>query len=220
MPTAIEPPACLQGWTIRQRIPPGKIDRLLVLLHGWKGDEHSMRIFAQHVPDEYAILMPRAPLVEAQGGYAWRTIEPGSWGFPLITDLIPAARGVLNLVEAWTKARQVTLAGIDLAGFSQGAAVGYTLTLLHPQRIRSLAALSGFLPEGAGAYLQPGCLQGKEIFIAHGRQDDLIPVERARLAARVLQENGASVNLCEADVMHKVGRECFPEFERFYSRMI
>jgi predicted esterase len=41
---------------------------------------------------------------------------------------------------------------IDLIGFSQGAALSYTLALLPSERIRVLAVLSVFLPTEAGHY--------------------------------------------------------------------
>ncbi len=56
---------------------------------------------------------------------------------------------------------------------------------------------------------------GKPIFISHGRQDELIPVEQARRAATLLREAGAQVTYCESDAGHKVSKECLKEMEIF-----
>jgi phospholipase/carboxylesterase len=66
---------------------------------------------------------------------------------------------------------------MELIGFSQGAALSNTLALLHPERIQALAALSGFMPRGAEDLFGRRPLVGKSVFIAHGRQDYMIPVE-------------------------------------------
>jgi phospholipase/carboxylesterase len=95
-----------------------------------------------------------------------------------------------------------------LIGFSQGAALCYTLALLHPERIRALAALSGFMPGGAEDLLAKRPLAGKPVFVAHGRQDNKIPVEQARRSVALLEGSGAQVTYCESDGGHKISADC------------
>jgi len=102
---------------------------------------------------------------------------------------------------------------IDVAGFSQGAAMAFSLALLHPERISRVAALSGFLPEGSEERL--AALQGKKIFIAHGREDEVIPVEFARQAKAMLEAHGTEVTYCESEGGHKVGKQCLKGMETF-----
>ena len=44
---------------------------VLVMLHGWGGDEASMWLFKQVIPPGVAAITPRAPLHLDDGGYAW-----------------------------------------------------------------------------------------------------------------------------------------------------
>jgi predicted esterase len=60
-------------------------------------------------------------------------------------------------------------------------------------------------------------LQGKNVFLAHGTQDSLVPVDRARQAAATLQEAGADVILCEDEVGHKLSASCFRNLQDFIS---
>jgi phospholipase/carboxylesterase len=207
------------GWTFRLRPASSGTARLFLLLHGWKGDETSMRVFARSLPDSYAVLAPRAPHAEPAGGYTWRKIVPGSsWKLPTVEDLRPSAEALLQFVDEWSASAGVDAARFDVAGFSQGAALTYTLALLYPQRVRVFAALSGFLPGGSDAAL--AVLDGKRVFVAHGRQDDLIPIERARQDVVTLEASGVEVAYCESDGGHRVGKECIQGMEAFLGRMI
>lgn len=204
------------GWTFRLRPALDEPARLFLLLHGWKGDETSMWVFASLLPDCYTALAPRALYVEPTGGYTWRKIPPGKWGLPALDDLRPAADALVKFVDDWTASTGLDGRQFDVAGFSQGAALTYTLALLHPERVGRFAALSGFLPAGAEDRL--AALAGKRVFVAHGRQDDLIPVERARQAVALLEAAGVRVTFCESDGGHRVGKECFKGMKTFWSR--
>jgi phospholipase/carboxylesterase len=178
-----------------------------------------MRIFARSLPDSYAVLAPRAPHVEPAGGYTWRKIVPGSsWRLPSIDDLRPSAEALLQFVDEWSVSTGLDAAQFDVAGFSQGAALTYTLALLHPQRVRAFAALSGFLP--AGSELSLAALEGKRVFVAHGRQDDIVPVERARQDIVSLEASGVQVAYCESDGDHRVGKECIKGMETFFGQAV
>jgi phospholipase/carboxylesterase len=106
---------------------------------------------------------------------------------------------------------------MDLIGFSQGAALSYTLAILYPDRVRAIAALSGFLPEGVMELLAKRPLDGKAVYITHGRQDDKIPVAQARSTVDMLRESGAQVTYCESDGGHKVDPDCFNGLADFFS---
>ena len=92
----------------------------------------------------------------------------------------------------------------------------YALAMIHPRRIRRAAALSGFIPEADEAVHPLEQLSGKPVFVAHGRKDDLIPVERSRKAVELLKRGGAQVTYCESDAGHKVSKECLKEMGMFF----
>ncbi len=113
----------------------------------------------------------------------------------------------------------VALSHVSLVGFSQGTALSYTFALMYPERVTSVAGLSGFLPEGAIDLVSSRPLLGKRIFIAHGTRDELVSVERARLAVELLKQAGAQVTYCEDDVGHKLSMSCFHGLQAFFSSM-
>jgi phospholipase/carboxylesterase len=188
----------------------------MVLLHGFTGDENSMWIFARSLPGEYTLLAPRAPIAVPEGGYTWREMASASWGFPSIGDLRPAVDSLLSFLDSWSPAAGIRAETFDVMGFSQGAALTYALALCHPDRVRAVAALSGFLPLGAETLLAARPLSGKRLFIAHGTQDERIPVERARNASKRLEESGALVTYCESPTGHKVDKDCLRGMSQFF----
>jgi phospholipase/carboxylesterase len=216
VPTATEPELLVhQGWTFRLRTARVQPTRLLILLHGWMGDEKSMWVLANNLPAHYTILAPRAPFPVAEGGFSWREIRPGTWGMAGMDELLPVAQNLLTFIDDWSASYGIPSDQMDLMGFSQGAALTYSLALIQPQRIRRLAALSGFIPLGSESWLTPQRLAGKAVFIAHGRQDDMVPVDQARQASLQLKKMGAQVNYCESDAGHKVSKECLKALESF-----
>jgi len=161
---------------------------------------------------------PRGPYKTPLGGYGWHAHQPRVW--PWVDDFLPAIDGLESLLEE----EQIAIYGIakkgisvvSIVGFSQGAALAYAFTMLRPHRVVSVVGLSGFLPEGAEALARNRPLEGKRVFVAHGAQDELVPVWRARRAVEVLERAGAQVTYCEDDVGHRLSADCFNGLEAFF----
>jgi phospholipase/carboxylesterase len=204
-----------KDWTFRLRASAEKPTRLLVLIHGWMGDEDSMWTLVRRISSAYTVLAPRGIFFVPEGGYSWRKIKPGTWGMAAMEDFRPAAEALRVFIDDWSATVGMDVNQFDLMGFSQGAAVTFTLALLHPERVQRLVALSGFIPQNAETILSPGRLSEKKIFISHGLQDDLIPVQQARRSLLLLKAAGAEVSYCESDTGHKVSKQCQKEMEMF-----
>jgi phospholipase/carboxylesterase len=205
----------LADWTFRWHPSPKKNARLLVLLHGLTGDENSMWMLVQHLPATYSILAPRGRYPAEGTGYTWRAPDQAHDDLPVDADLLDSAEALMQFIDTWTAQQTLGSRQFDLMGFSQGTALAYLLTLLHPERVRKLAALSGFIPASTGGSHPLDGLKGKEVFVSHGRQDELIPVEHARTDVSALKQAGAKVTYCESDAGHKVNKDCLRAMEKF-----
>lgn len=205
----------IDGVTVRLRVPEGSaICPVILLLHGWTGDENSMWIFVSRFPKDHLLILPRGLFPAPSNGYGWHPQLQGD--SPQVEDFTPSVMRLLDILTPVNFPRG-NISSIHLAGFSQGAALAYTLALSHPERVRSIAGLSGFLPESADSLIEKHPLQGKKVFIAHGTRDNLVPVEKARLAASDLEWAGAQVTYCEDNVGHKLSLNCFRGLQAFYS---
>ncbi len=203
----------LNNWVARIRQPegPGPFS-IVLMIHGWTGDENSMWVFASRLPPDALLIAPRGLYIAQGGGFSWypKLNKPLPW----FDDLAPAAQQLFDLLSP-QNIPAGDFSSLHLVGFSQGAALAYSMTLMNPGWVASLAGLSGFLPDGATSYLRPGRLEGLPTFIAHGTQDDRIPVERARAGVAQLEQAGAKVTYCEDDVGHKLSAKCFRGLEAF-----
>ncbi|HVN55350.1 MAG TPA: dienelactone hydrolase family protein [Anaerolineaceae bacterium] len=192
---------------------PGRSE-LLVLLHGWTGNENVMWVFTRHFPKKYWILAPRALYPAEQGGFRWTQSSSGMQ--ITLNDLHEGVEAILAMIAARQPSSPVDRTTFSLMGFSQGAALAYTLALLHPDRIRRLAGLAGFLPAGAEQAISSRPLAGKHLYVAHGTKDDRVPVERARQTVQLLVKAGAKVDYCESEVGHKLSLDCLKGLESYF----
>lgn len=223
----------IDKWVIRVREPEGEGPHpALLLLHGLTGDENVMWVFSSRLPKDHLILAPRGLYPAREGGYSWHKDEKDGW--PGVQDFYASVDALLDMLDAlpeqaakageqsrngrpgWAAVSKADFSRVSLVGFSQGAALAYTLAMLHPRRIRLLAGLAGFVPEGMEALVESRPLQGKQVFVTHGTEDDKVPVERARRSVELLEQAGADVNYCEEEVGHKLSLTCFRSMGVFF----
>ena len=136
-------------------------------------------------------------------------------GWPTLDDFRPAVAALRELLVA-QNFPPADLTRLRLVGFSQGAALSLAAALLHPDWMQSVACLSGFMPDGVSPLLVDRPLEGMPVFLAHGTQDDTVPVTKARAAVGMLEKAGAQVHYCEDDVGHKLSLSCFKSLEMFF----
>jgi len=206
-------------WVVRQRLPKNSNTsaRIMLLLHGWTGDENSMWIFTPRIPEDYLILAPRGITKTSFGGYGWENVRFDGW--PKAADFHNAIRGLFELVDM-IDFPDLDSREIDVMGFSQGGALGCTMSLQYPERIGKLASLSGFIPEGLGDEIANRRLKGKKLFVAHGTRDNMVSLDKARTAVRDLKLAGSDVIYCEEDVGHKLSAGCFRAMDDYFARDI
>ena len=202
-----------QGWTVRVRPPAAKENpRSMLLIHGRTGNEMVMWIFTQKIPSNYWLFAPRAPVELGHGSYSW---QPPGEGLPSYEDLLEPAHALMEAFRGWAKEAGAPVEPVDAMGFSQGAAMAYTLAAAYPDKIGRVLALAGFLPSVPAMPGPYEALRGKPIYIAHGSKDDTVPVENAQFAARELSRLGANVDYCESDVGHKMSADCLRGLAEF-----
>jgi phospholipase/carboxylesterase len=205
----------INGIITRIRYPPGDSPfPVILLLHGFTGDENSMWVFTHKLPENSLIIAPRGLYPLKSGGYSW--LPPSSDREGWIDDYQTAMEVILEILTP-KNFPGVTDNLFFVAGFSQGAALTYSIALTKPQRVKALAGLAGFMPQGAEALARNQPLTGRAAFIAHGTLDEIVPVERARKAVEILKLSGADVTYCEDEVTHKMSAECFKDFAAFFN---
>ena len=204
------------GWTVRVRPAVSERPRLLVMLHGWTGDENSMWVFARNFSeDRHWIIAPRAPHAADPQGFSWRPHQPINFGRPSLEILLPSAEALIRLADEYSASVGVEAGQFDVIGFSQGGAMVNVLGMLFPNRIRKMGVLAGFVPSGLETYVDKRALDGKRAFVAHGTLDELVPIDRARASMELMEKAGASIIYCEDEVGHKLSAKRLRALEEY-----
>ena len=206
----------IEGWPFRIQHPADRTEdnRVMLLLHGHQGNENVMWILTKPLPSDYYLLAPRAPVNTGEDQFSWHAIAPQWPGIETYQEL---AGQLLSRVDTWCEQNDIEVIHYDLMGFSQGAVMAYALAFLHPKRIGRVAALAGFIPKVWQTQLDVSALAGKRFFIAHGSQDDIIPINKAHQAADCLKKHGAQITFCEAEIGHKLSATCFNGLGKFFN---
>lgn len=175
--------------------------RVGVLLHGYGSDEFDLiplaRQMGLHGPIE-SFVGPH----DVGDRHGWFPIDFESDGARYSPE---AADTVLERLASGLRQLRETHAGSEIVvvGFSQGAMMTLLLAAEHPDALDRGVALSGALPRPPkpskkGASHPP-------VWMAHGTQDGVVPLERGRQAKEMMKEAGVPVSFHEFDRLgHRV----------------
>ena len=189
----------------------------LIVLHGLGADGTDFLPMCDELdlsaigPVRY--VLPRAPerAVTINGGHRMR-----AWYDILGVDLArredeAGLRESTLLVQgliAREVARGVPASRIVLAGFSQGCAMTLLAGLRHPQRLAGLAGMSGYLPLADSTPAERHAANdGTPVFLAHGRNDGVVPLARGVAARDQLKSLGHAVEWHDYPMEHSVCME-------------
>jgi len=186
----------------------------VVWLHGLGADGHD---FEPVVPDlrlpsalRVRFVFPHAPRrpVTVNGGMvmrAWYDIRvAGGVRAPDLAGLQEAEGGIQALIRR-ERERGVAAGRIVLAGFSQGGAMALHTGLRYGERLAGLIGLSCSHPRAESLPAEASAVgRGLPVFVAHGRDDDMVPVARGRETRDTLTGLGYAVTWREYPIPHSV----------------
>lgn len=191
-PTAAHAEAA-SGLTFRTRETDATPPRaLLVLLHGVGGNESDLMALAAGVEPGTLVVLPRGPLTLAPGRHAWFNVAFESGGPRIAADEAETSRlALIDFVAQLQAAHGVAPQRTAIAGFSQGGILSASVALSAPERVRGFAVLCGrILPELEPVLAPREALAHLDGFIAHGRDDAVLPVAWAHRADAWLEQLG------------------------------
>lgn len=193
---------------------------LVILAHGWGGNEAAMWIFARLVPQGVAIVTPRAPLTLPTGdGYFWFNYNPGN-GRASSDTFTTAVKTLRQFVRAMPDVYPIDPEKVVLAGFSQGAMASNALVLTHPDAVCGVASLAGAVPPLPETLSPQKLPDGFPVFIAHGTEDRLVPVDAARAALDTFSRLGAKVTYGEYPVGHKMNSAAMKALRAWFAQVL
>jgi phospholipase/carboxylesterase len=198
----MESPLVYELWKPKH-IDPNQIYPALFLMHGIGSNEQNMLPLISGIEDKFYIFSIRGPLSQPPG-FAFFTIE--GYGRPHREVFDEAIHRLTAFLDYAARHYPIDKNKLYLLGFSQGAILSMSLSLVLGSRIKGIVALSGYIPK----FLldkEDMDVSGLAAFVSHGALDQVLPYEWGLEAQRFLQEKGASVTFRTYSEGHTVSLE-------------
>jgi phospholipase/carboxylesterase len=179
---------------------------LLLLLHGVGSNERDLIQLAPYLDARFFVISARAPITLAAGMYAWFEVQLDPY-MPIINPAqAETSRTLLSqFIDDAVSEYHVDRARVSLMGFSQGAIMSLSVGLTEPEKVAGVVAMSGrILPEVTPRIAPPERLAGLPIFVAHGTEDQVLPIHHGRAARELLQRLPVALTYREYPMGHTI----------------
>jgi phospholipase/carboxylesterase len=179
------------------------------------------------LPDDLALrfIFPHAPVqpVTINNG-----MEMRAWYDIAMNDIsrlpdeggIRESQAAIERLIARERERGIESRRIVLAGFSQGGAIALQTGLRHANRLGGIVALSTYLPLDDSLDAEASSAnRATPIFMAHGTDDPVVPVQLAEISRSLLQKRGYEVEWHTWPMPHSVCGEEIEAVSAFFGRI-
>ena len=194
-------------------IGSGPPDSCVIWLHGLGADGHD---FEPIVPElklnaelNIRFVFPHAPMIPVtinQGFVmrAWYDIrETKIDAEPDKAGIRQSSQALVQMIEEQVESGIVS-ERIVLAGFSQGGAIALFTALRYPGHLAGVMALSAYMPLPQSlAAEKSDANSGIPIFLAHGSDDTVVPIELAYVTRGKLEKEGYPATCMEYQGMRR-----------------
>ncbi len=159
-----------------------------------------MSPFKRSLPPGTGILMPEAPERDPIGGFSWWQVEQHA---DYSAGIATVADSLSEFIDQAIARYELTPSYVLALGFSQGGALLSVLMQRQPERFRKVGLLASFVVKQPNVTFQTAVRP--QVFIAHGTEDQIVSIAKARKGAEYLESLNFNVRMVEDPVGHKVG---------------
>jgi predicted esterase len=160
----------------------------LLLLHATGGDEHQLVELGRELAPEATLLSPRGQVLE--DGVTRRFFRRHGTFELDISDLLARTDELADFIAAATAAYDLDPDRVLALGYSNGANIGVSLLLRHPETLAGAVLLRATLPYAPDTRPR---LNGKPVLVLGGERDPFVPRERYDQLVATLNAGGADV---------------------------
>ena len=204
-------------------------DGAVIWLHGLGADGHDFEPIVPELrlPQRLSLrfVFPHAPvrpvtLNQGMRMRAWYDILQLGGGREDDPGIRTSQKSLEDLI-AREGSRGIAPGRVVLAGFSQGGAIALQAALRYGERLAGTLALSTYLPLAATLAAERSTAnRDAPIFMAHGSQDPMIPLERARASRDALAALGYAIEWREYPMSHSVCPEEISDIAAWLTRVL
>lgn len=180
------------------------------------------------LPEDLALrfIFPHAPVrpVTVNNGAemrAWYDISMNDISRLADERGIRESQAAVERLIARERDRGVDAGRMVLAGFSQGGAIALQVGLRHGNRLAGIVALSTYLPLESSLDAEASSAnRSTAIFMGHGTQDPVVPLQLAQASKAALERRGYDVEWHTWPMGHNVHPEEIEAISAFLGRVL
>ncbi len=200
--------------------PDKKPESIIVALHGIGSNERELVSVAIAIAPDSLVVSLRSPIELAQNSYSFFHVQFTPTG--PVHDWYEAKKNFELLereLQYLSTQYDIPLNKMTVMGFSQGSIMTMGLLLQSKLDIGHYVCFSGrTLPEFSDfAKLHPEIGRNRKVFLAHGTQDNTLPVALAHRSKDVLEGINAKLTYKEFEGGHGVSEETLNEVREWLS---
>ena len=161
--------------------------RVLLMLHGTGGDEHSLLDLADAMDEEASVLSVRGNVREGSSNRFFRRLSEGVFD---LEDLNRRTNDLADFLNESSAQHAFNLDAVVAVGFSNGANIAASLLLRRPESIGAGILIRSMVP------FEPSTtpnLIGKRVLMLSGDRDPLVEVSNAQSLASMFRAYGAEI---------------------------
>ena len=210
--------------------PSGPVTASVIWLHGLGADGHDFEPIVpelnERMTEQVRFVFPHAPMqpITINGGTlmrAWYDLAESDGSLVSEESGVRESEQILRaLIEAEIE-QGVPPERVVLAGFSQGGAIALHTGIRFEQPLAGIMALSTYLPVHESVKEQAAPANASiPIFMAHGSEDPLIPLEFSDLSQILLTGLGYPVELHTYLMPHSISPEEIRDIDNWLERLL
>lgn len=194
---------------------------MVILLHGYGANMGDLAGLSGVLGTSgYVYALPNAPVELQMGfgmmGFAWADPPAGGEG----SGIYESDERLGVFFDEVMAQYSVEPGNVVLGGFSQGGMMSCRLGLPRPETFRGLMSLSGVVLDSDGLRDRLPADRTQPIFMSHGTEDGVIPIDSARRSLNLLQGEGYSPQYREYGMGHEIQAEVLDDLTPWLRRVL
>jgi phospholipase/carboxylesterase len=196
---------------IHQYIEPEEAGMgITLLLHGTGANEYDLLNLGRMITPGAGLLSPRGKILE-NGMYPrfFRRLQEGVFD---VENLHEQTHMLAGFIREAAEEYGFKAEGITIAGFSNGANIGCSLLMQYPAMFSHAVLLRPMVPYEPG---ESPDLTGKQIYVAAGTEDPLIPPDNTQRLVQMLRTFSGEVTLAWEEAGHNLTQREVTEIRKW-----